>query len=221
VVAVVPAHDEERTVARTVRALASIEALDAVVVVADGCVDGTAGEAAGAGAEVLVTGRRLRKGAALEGAIRRVGPLGGCLLIDADVGDDAVEGARLLEAVLDGEADLAIGRLPPLEGGGFGIVRRAARALVHLASGFDASAPLSGQRALGPVALDACRPLAAGFGVEVAMTIDAVRAGLRVVEIPVSMRHRPTGRGASGFAHRAGQAVDILGAAAPRLVRLR
>jgi hypothetical protein len=54
------------------------------------------------------------------------------------------------------------------------------------------------------------------------MTIDAVRAGLNVVEIPIEgLTHRPTGRGARGFAHRARQGADILVAAAARVVPRR
>ena len=69
--------------------------------------------------------------------------------------------------------------------------------------------------------LDACRPLAPGFGVETAMTIDAVRLGFRVIEVAVAMRHRPTGRGVRGFAHRGRQGVDAARAAVPRLAGLR
>ncbi len=51
------------------------------------------------------------------------------------------------------------------------------------------------------------------------MTIDAVRAHLRVVEIPIEgLAHRPTGRGVRGFAHRARQGVDIVLAVAGRAV---
>ena len=51
------------------------------------------------------------------------------------------------------------------------------------------------------------------------MTIDAVRAGLRVVEIPIEgLTHRPTGRGPRGFVHRARQGVDIVGAVISRAI---
>jgi hypothetical protein len=87
--------------------------------------------------------------------------------------------------------------------------------------GFEAEEPLSGQRALTWEVLEGVRPLARGFGVEVAMTVDAVRAGFRVVEVPVPMEHIPTGRDLPGFAHRARQGIDLLSAAAPRALRLR
>jgi glucosyl-3-phosphoglycerate synthase len=94
-------------------------------------------------------------------------------------------------------------------------------AVIRALTGFASQAPLSGQRAVTARALSECRPLASGFGVETAMTIDALRLGFRVGEVPVAMTHRPTGRGASGFAHRGRQGADILRAVAPRAVGLR
>jgi hypothetical protein len=53
------------------------------------------------------------------------------------------------------------------------------------------------------------------------MTIDVVRAGFRVVEVPAPIRHRQTGRGLRGFAHRARQGLAIAAALAPRLRGMR
>ena len=47
------------------------------------------------------------------------------------------------------------------------------------------------------------------------MTIDAVRAGLEVAELELPLRHRPTGRDAWGFAHRARQLLDATLACGP------
>ena len=125
----------------------------------------------------------------------------------------------MVDAVGEGSADVAIAAFPKLGGGGFGIVKRTAARLIRAACGFDAREPLSGQRALTAAALVVVRPLAPGFGIEVAMTIDAVRAGLRVIEIPIEgLSHRPTGRGARGFVHRARQGADILAAVAARAI---
>ncbi|MEO5680302.1 MAG: hypothetical protein ABIS47_11605, partial [Acidimicrobiales bacterium] len=63
--------------------------------------------------------------------------------------------------------------------------------------------------------------LADRFGLEVGMTVDAVRAGAVVVEVPVTMDHAHTGRGVAGFSHRAAQGVDLVRALWPRLVDRR
>jgi hypothetical protein len=221
VIALVAARNEEATIARTVKSLLSIEKVGSVVVVADGCIDATVDEALGAGATVLAKSRRLGKGDALEDVLDRVPQAAVYLLVDGDVADTASETSKLLDEVVGGKLDAAIGRLPALEGGGFGNVKRLAAWLIQFGTGFEADAPLSGQRALTSAALQACRPLAAGFGLETAMTMDLVRLGFRVGEVPVEMSHRATGRGAAGFLHRAGQGVDILRAAAPRIAGLR
>ena len=221
VVAVVAAFDEEDSIATTVKALAGIEALSEVVVLADGSTDRTADEALGAGARVLVAPRRMGKGGAVDSVLDRVGPADIYLLVDGDVGETAAETEALLEEVLSGRLELAIGRFPPLEGGGFGLVKAFSRWAIRTVTGFDAEEPLSGQRAITRLALEACRPLASGFGLETAMTIDAVRLGFRVGEVPVHMRHRPTGRTLAGFVHRARQGQRILLAVVPRFFGIR
>ena len=221
VLAVVPAHDEAERIADTVKLLDQLPQVDRVAVVDDGSRDGTGDEARAAGAIVLSSRRRLGKGGAMEEALRRLPVAHVYLFVDADVAATAGSAGPLVDAVLDGSCDLAIGRLPPQAGGGFGVVRRLAAALIRACAGFRASAPLSGQRAIRASALLACRPLAAGFGMETAMTIDAVRAGYRVREVDVDMTHRATGRGLPGFVHRARQGIEILQAGLSRLAHRR
>jgi hypothetical protein len=220
VVAVVAARNEAGRVGATVAAIRRIEPVEEVVVVDGASADGTAEEARAAGARVLIGPRRGGKGGSLDGALARIRPADVYLLLDADLGETALEGRAVLDEVLAGRADLAIGALPRQPGhGGFRLVKRAARGLIGAVSGFRPSEPLSGQRALTAEALAAVRPLAPGFGVEAAMTVDAVRAGLRVVEVPVAMRHAVTGRDVAGFVHRARQGRDLLRALLPRAVR--
>ena len=221
IVAVVAARNEEGRIVSTVQAIRSIEGVDEVVVVDGASTDATAAEAFRAGARVLVAPPGVAgKGGALEGALGRIPPADIYLLLDADLGPSAKEGAVLLREVRSASADLAIGVLPRQAGhGGFRLVKRSASRLIRGLAGFVAMEPLSGQRAVRREVLDAIRPLAPGFGVEVAMTIDAVRAGFRVVEIPVRMTHAVTGRNLAGFLHRGRQGLDLLRAALPRLAR--
>jgi hypothetical protein len=217
--AIVAARNEAANVQETVKALWQVPGVGRVVVVDDGSSDDTPDLVAEAGGDVIRTDGH-GKGQALDAALGLVdAPF--YLLVDADTGTTAEGAAPLLAAVMGGEADLAIGRLPPLPGGGFGLVKDMAGWLVRRACGLRAAAPMSGQRAGTRAVLQSCRPLAAGFGVEPAMTTDAVRLGYRVVEIDVQMSHRATGRSLSGFAHRGRQGWHVLAAMAPRLLRLR
>lgn len=218
VVALVSARNEADRIAACVEALLPI--VSSVVVVDDGSTDATTHEARMAGATVVRSGRRRGKGGAIEGALQIVVPADVWLLVDGDLGGTAKALAPLVDAIADGSADVAVAVLPPQEGGGLGIVKRAAAFAIRALTGFSAREPLSGQRALSGAALRAVRPLAPGFGVETAMTIDAVRRGLRVVEVPVDgLEHRPTFRDVRGFVHRGRQGWDILRAVARRAAR--
>ncbi len=217
-VALVAARDEQGRVGPCVAALRDVVA--EVVVVDDASTDATPAEAAEAGATVLRVGRRLGKGAALEGALRRLDPAEIWLLADGDLGETAKGLSVLVDLVAAGDADLAIAAFPPASAGGFGLVKKAAAHVIRVQAGFEAAEPLSGQRALSGEAMERVRPLADGFGVETAMTIDAVRGGLRVVEVPIDgLDHRPTYRDPAGFLHRARQGWDIARAVGPRMWR--
>jgi glycosyltransferase involved in cell wall biosynthesis len=221
ILAIVAARDEADRVGATVEAIRSIPDVDAVLVVDDGSRDATAALAQAAGARVLVAPRSRGKGQALERALYTFSA-DVYLLLDADLGASAKHAASLLEPVVAGEADITIGVLPRQRAhGGFRIVKRMVRMLIRRLSGFRAAEPMSGQRALSQQAVTAVRPLAAGFGVELGITVDAVRAGLRVMEVPVEMEHAPTGRDLQGFLHRLRQGRDHLRAALPRAVGLR
>ncbi len=211
-IALIPAHQEADRIADTVRAALGVHGIDRVVVADDGSTDGTAELAAGAGAEVVRLPRRSGKGAALEAGLANVAQDADVVVfLDADLGGTAREADALLGPVLAGEADMTIAVLPrPPRKAGFGLVKGLARAGIRrYGRGFAASAPLSGQRALDSRAVAAARPVRAGYGAEVAMTIGALRSGLRVVEVPTSMAHRATGRDASGFLHRGRQLADV------------
>jgi hypothetical protein len=208
----VAARDEEATVGRTVDALRRAFPEAEVIVADDGSRDATGDVAEAAGAIVLRL-PRLGKGQALSAA-ERAAPPGRLLLADADVEGDL--------ASLDGAGrDLVVAAFSERQGGGFGIAKRAARAVIRLRAGLDTREPLSGQRSLSQRARAACFPLAAGFGCEVRMTIDAARRGLRVEEVELPLRHRATRRDPAGFVHRGRQLVDALLAAGPLAVNYR
>jgi hypothetical protein len=208
----VAARDEEETIGETVLALRRAFPDAPVLVADDGSRDATAAEAEAAGARVLRLPRR-GKGQALTAAEREAPP-GPLLLCDADLRGD-------LAPLVETDADVSVAAFARRSGGGFGLVKGIARALVRNRTGFDAREPLSGQRALSPAARDACFPVAAGFGCETRMTLDALAAGLDYREVPLDLRHRATGRDLAGFVHRGRQLVEVLLAAGPLAVNHR
>ncbi len=226
----VAARNEAATLERTLAALASAFPGDPVWVADDGSSDGTAAVAAGAGARVLSSGRRAGKGAAMTLAAREA--LAGAsadagtqeavvLLCDGDLGESARRLGPLVELVRGGEADLAIAGFKTKVGGGFGLALAFARWAIRRRCGLEAGAALSGQRAVRAGALAGLLPFAAGYGMEVGMTIDAVRAGWHVAEIELELTHRVTGRTPAGFVHRARQLGDIARAYRQRRQALR
>jgi glycosyltransferase involved in cell wall biosynthesis len=201
--------------------------VDLVVVVDDGSTDRTRDVATHEGAVVVSHYRPQGKAAAMvlgASVAAVVDARDGVdarhlLFLDADLGDTAVEAAPLVEPVRGGAADMTIAVLPAslnTDGGGHGFVVRLSRRGVVRLAGFVPTQPLSGQRCLTRAAFDAARPLARGVGVETGLTIDLVRRGFRVVEVPVPFRHRVTGRDLGAQLHRGVQYVHVARALAVR-----
>ena len=208
----VAARDEEARLGTTVERLRAAFPAAEVVVADDGSRDETAAVAEAAGARVVRLPRR-GKGQALTLAERECaeGPL---LLCDADLEGD-------LRPLVGSDADLAIAAFARRPGGGFGVAKAAARAVIELRCGRRLAEPLSGQRALSAEARAGLFPVAAGFGVETRMTIDAVRAGLDVRAVELDLEHRATGRDLGGFCHRSRQLLELTLACGPTAENFR
>jgi glycosyltransferase involved in cell wall biosynthesis len=222
---VVTARDEQERIGATLGALREAFPGAAIVVADDGSRDRTAAVAAAAGATVLSARRQGKGAAATRGAAavlaaatsdRRADVV---LLCDADLGAGAARLGPLVQAVRGGEAELAVASFARPAGGGFGAAVGFARWALERETGRRLRAPISGHRALRADVLAAVLPFAPGFGMELAMTIDATRAGHRLVEIPLDLEHRATWRTARGFAHRGRQAAAFARAYAARAVR--
>ena len=93
--------------------------------------------------------------------------------------------------------------------------------MIELRGGRRMREPLSGQRRLSPEARAALFPVAAGFGVETRMTIDALRDGLEVHEVALDLEHRATGRNLGGFVHRGRQLAELTLACGPLALNFR
>ena len=216
VLAIVAARNEADRVGATLDALAAAFPHAELWVADDASEDGTAEVALAHGARVVSRRRPHGKGAnmtaAAEAALGVEGDAERLVLVcDGDLGGSASELRGLVEAVGSGRCDLAVAAFRRRVGGGFGIALSFARWAIRSRSGYEASAPISGQRAMRAEVLRAVLPFARGYGMEIGMTVDAVRAGYRIAEVELDLEHRATGRTLSGFVHRAVQLRDFAG----------
>ncbi len=192
----------------------------AIVVGDDASEDGTAQAALAAGAEVVTRNRPHGKGAnmtaACEAALTGTADETTVLLCDGDLGSTAGRLVTLVEVVEGDECDLAIAAFARRVGGGIGAAKGFSRWAIRRRSGFAATEPISGQRALRAGTLRGLLPFAPRYGMETAMTIDAVRAGCAVAEIELDLAHRATARDLRGFVHRGRQLCDFAAVYASR-----
>jgi glycosyltransferase involved in cell wall biosynthesis len=234
-VILVAARNEAQRIGATIAALARAFPGARVWVADDGSRDETIALARAAGATVLSRERgapRRRWGAGKGQAMTALAraalargtpdredrdpgePNGGdpiFVLCDGDLTESAERLGPLAQAVIEGRADVVVAAFARPVGGGFGVAVGFARWAIHRRCGLRTRAPISGQRAMRGETLGALLPFASGYGMEMGITIDAVRAGHRVLEIDLELAHRATGRTPAGFLHRARQLVDFVG----------
>ncbi len=222
---IITARNETDSVGATIDALsAALPGVD-LVVADDHSIDNTVAEAEAHGARVVDNSSGQGKGQAATGAVRslldREDTGGMVLFCDADLGSSAELLTKLLEAVDAGDADIAVARFKKKIGGGVGLARGFAEWAIKRLTGKQLDAPISGQRAVRSEVLKDVLPFASGFGMEMGMTVDALRAGHTLIEIEIDLEHRSTGRNLHGFHHRARQLKDFLRAYASRRKKVK
>ncbi|MFC4078202.1 glycosyltransferase family 2 protein [Salinithrix halophila] len=208
--AIIPAYNEEERIETTLRAVRRIPLVDEIIVVDDGSRDATEQLARRHADYVIRLPKNRGKGQALAEGIRyAAGDV--YLFLDADLERHAKLCGSLLSPVLAGEADMTIARFPPArKKGGFGLVKGLARSGVRRLTGTTLQATLSGQRAVKREVMQSISILPSGFGIELGLTVSALRFGYCVKEVPLPMSHRETGRDWNGFLHRGRQFLQIL-----------
>ncbi|MDD7930472.1 glycosyltransferase family 2 protein [Microbacterium thalli] len=205
VLVIVPAWNEERNVAHTVREILAADAHYDVVVVDDGSTDATASEARAAGAEVLQLPFNLGVGGAMRTGFTFAQRRGYARAIQVDA--DGQHNPENIAAVLRGleTADIAIGAR--FADAGNYVVRGPRRwAMVFLAAVVSRVAHVkltdvtSGFRAANQRAIaQYVRYYPAEYlGDTLDSLVEALHAGLRVVQVPVAMRPRMHGRPSQG-----------------------
>ena len=197
---VVPALNEQGSVGHVVKEVHSALPDAEVLVVDDGCTDDTAGVARAAGARVLVLPFNVGVGGAMRAGFRYAvtHDFDAVVQIDADGQHDPRDVPPLLEAL--SRADVVIGArfagrgAYAARGPRRWAMRLLAVVLSHLA-GDRLTDVTSGLRLAGPraVPLFARHYPAEYLGDTVESLVIAVRAGLRVTQVPVEMRERMAG----------------------------
>lgn len=207
---IIPAFNEQARILQTLESLKDIEEIKEIIVVDDGSTDSTYQLLKRTnGIKLLRIENNKGKGNAVRYALDYVSN-SFVALLDADLCDSASEVKKLIERIRPEEKTIIIGRLPaPRKKGGFGIVKRISGRGFYALTKRRLDTLLCGQRILP---LDFLRSIdfPDGFGLEFKLTLEGVKLGYELIEVPVDMRHRETGRDINGFLHRGKQCLDIM-----------
>ena len=207
---IIPAYNEQSRILKTLESLRGIDGIKEIIVVDDGSTDFTYETLKQVdGITLLHMNYNKGKGSAVRHALDHVS----CdlvALLDADLCESAVEIRKLIENIKPGKKSIVIGKLPsPRKKGGFGIVKRVSNHGFNVLTSRKVDSLLSGQRII-PLEFLKSIELPNGFGLEFKITLEGVKSGFELIEVPVDMRHRETGRDLRGFLHRGRQCIDIL-----------
>ena len=194
VIVVIPAHDEERFIASVV--FQALPIAERVIVVDDGSSDRTAAMAQSAGATVLRQGENQGKAAALNAGFAYARTLEPRVVVclDGDAQHEPSEVPVLTAPVLAGDADVVVGSrfldrksdIPAWRQAG----QHTLTVMTNGMSGTSLTDSQSGFRAFSPEAVRALRFTSKGLSVESEMQFLFEPAGLRVVEVPISVRYQ-------------------------------
>jgi len=192
-VIIIPAFNEERFIGSVV--LKSLQYSHNVIVIDDGSTDDTAEIAANAGATVLQHLTNKGKAAALNTAIRMVRDFapGIVVMIDADGQHLPEELPLVIDPILNSEADIVVGSRYIKNTSNTPLHRRIGHFLINImtgvCSGIFVTDSQSGYRAFSQKAIQCSLFHSNGFTVESEMQFLAKQYGLRVKEVPVTIRY--------------------------------
>ncbi len=196
VAVVIPCYNEELTIAEVVRQFRA-ELPDADIYVFDNnSMDRTVERARAAGARIFHE-RRQGKGYVVQSMFRKVNA-DIYIMVDGDGTYPAADVHRLIEPILNDEADMVIGsRLHAQSASRFKSANRFGNKfflyILNYTLGARITDMLSGYRAFNRGFVKGVPLFGGGFETETELTIKALDRGFRIIEIPVNLTHRPKG----------------------------
>ncbi len=211
---VVPVYNEGDRIEDTINGLKEIELIDEILVVNDGSTDNTQEILEILDVSFITLNKNMGKGYAMKKAIKEM-EYDYIAFVDGDLGSSSRELEKLIYPVISGEADFTIAKFPERASmthkkGGFGLVKGLAKKGVYFYTKKEINTSLSGQRVYKKDVMKVMDYIPNRYGIEVAMTIQALNGNFTFKEVPVNMTHRYTDRSLKGFMHRGKQFIDIL-----------
>lgn len=212
VVAIIPAYNEEKALADVLGK--TLDYVDEVIVVDDGSSDKTSEVAIEAGARVIKHSVNLGKGEALKSGFKAIEGDSIIITIDGDGQHNPNEIPDLVRPIIEDGADLVNGSRymnGPEEN--TPAYRRVGQKVLDIATNISAGTKVtdsqSGFRAFSSKSKNVFRFKDTGFGIESEMLVDAAEAGLKIVEVPITVRYDLDGSTKDPITHGVGVLFNI------------
>ena len=212
-VAIIPAYNEEVALGSII--LRTLQYVDEVIIVNDGSDDKTVDVAKLAGAEIINHATNLGKGEALKSGFSAIGDADVVVTIDADGQHNPDEIPSLIKPIIEDGADLVNGsrymngpeeNTPAYRRVGQQVLDNA----TNISAGIKVTDSRSGFRAFSPAACKCFRFYDTGFGIESEMLVDVAEAGLKIVEVPITVRYDVDGSTKNPVTHGVGVLLKII-----------
>ena len=212
-VAIIPAYNEEVALGSII--LRTLQYVDEVIIVNDGSDDKTVDVAKLAGAEIINHATNLGKGEALKSGFSAIGDADVVVTIDADGQHNPDEIPSMIKPVIEDGADLVNGsrymngpeeNTPAYRRVGQQVLDNA----TNISAGIKVTDSQSGFRAFSPAACKVFRFYDTGFGIESEMLVDVAEAGLKIVEVPITVRYDVDGSTKNPVTHGVGVLLKII-----------